>query len=405
MSRRNKILNKVMLKRSKSKRTTTTTETTTVASSTQTPATAVMGQDTPYTGTGLQRHQEHQWITDRAVEIAIEDPDFYMQPGMGLVGDGETQSVLDEREFIRQQLFYEEQGVEVAAQFSPSPNGTSRTTLYPASIQNPPRQQQKEILTTSVERSVAVSPDNHYSFEKPAQTPLPPTPQLEPSEVDPLKHFPAVAAAVAKAEASRRHRAPVVVRTVSENSNSVSETSAISGQQQQHQRPGMATQTPSASLLPKTVVTPPTPSPEKPFDEVDGPEDPTIAEMEQMERQRKAAHRRPFSLGATKESKESAVSSEKAQKEESVPPETRGQAEEEKEDKDITRKLLDAFNCGGDDFTEFSGSTAQNTSRSCRLVDAFYDNTCWTYREAAAVKRPYYDERFAQRFLKVRRIQ
>jgi hypothetical protein len=229
--------------------------------------------------------------------------------------------------------------------------------------------------------------------------------------VDPLKHFPAVAAAVAKAEASRRHRAPVVVRTVSENSNSVSEASAISGQHQhqQHQRPGMATQTPSASLLPKTVVTPPTPSPEKPFDEVDGPEDPTIAEMEQMEqmeKHRKAAHRRPVSEDATKKSKENAFSSEKAQKEESVPAETQGQEEEEeKEDNDITRKLLDAFNCGGDDFSEFSGTAAQNTSRSCRLVDAFYDNTCWTYREAAAVKRPYYDERFAQRFLKVRCLQ
>ena len=82
---------------------------------------------------------------------------------------------------------------------------------------------------------------------------------------------------------------------------------------------------------------------------------------------------------------------------------------------DVTRRLLNVFNCG-DDFTEFSGSAAQfvqqrgpsssdsqhyQQQRTCRLVDAFYDNSCWTYREAMAVQRPYYDEIFAQRFLKV----
>ena len=68
---------------------------------------------------------------------------------------------------------------------------------------------------------------------------------------------------------------------------------------------------------------------------------------------------------------------------------------------DVTRKLLDVFNCGND-FTEFSGSAQYGQQpRSCRMVDAFYDNTCWTYREAANMKRPYYDETFAKRFLKV----
>ncbi|CAB9516042.1 expressed unknown protein [Seminavis robusta] len=67
---------------------------------------------------------------------------------------------------------------------------------------------------------------------------------------------------------------------------------------------------------------------------------------------------------------------------------------------DVSRQLLEAFNCG-DDFTEFSGSAVHHAKqRSCRLVDAFYDNTCGNYRDAVHMKRPYYDERFAQRFIK-----
>lgn len=341
LSRREKLLNKVMRKRAKSNR---GSETPTVGS-TLTPATTAMGR-TPVT--------EH-WITGRDVEIALGASD-------------ETESVMEERELIRQQLFYEDQGVEVAAQFSPK-----GTTLYPVTSEqkighqpqsSPPRSRytrskkpakEEEEKKEDVAPPTVVSPEpekqssgtNKSKFEK--DSPLPSTPSMEPSEIDPLEHFPAVAAAVAKAEASRPRALGAEHATVTSS---------------------------------WTVVTPPTPSsPERPFDEVEGPEDPTIAEIENA-----------------------ASKQESANNEKSVIPkeDTNGERDEEEEEEKegITRKLLDVFNCG-DDFTEFSGTAMQNM-RSCRLVDAFYDNACWTYRDAAAVKRPYYNENFAQRFLKVR---
>ena len=357
----------------------------------------------------------------------------------------EDVAILQERERIRQQLFYEEQGVEVTAQFRQTSTATTKASSNNASRRSPfarknrnrnEQEEKKEEAATatnidSITTTNIATPNksykgysnddsqmnNHSLTYSPAQTPetnaddyrnksvdtsssslamsLPPTPILNGLEADPVARFPAVAAAVWAKESQFKthlcntHDFLTATETETATNNHVDfalfPPSAMTG----------LDDTTVAAVTTANVVSP---SPERPFDEAGTrPEDPTIKEIENT-------------TGNTTSTATTSIVT------------TDNNKNNNAEGKDVTRKLLDVFNCGETptatsptDFTEFSSGSTYHIQysahpqhqekgiqqKACRLVDVFYDNTCWTYREAIATKRLFYDEVFAQRFLKV----
>lgn len=372
----------------------------------QTPRNATMAQTTPRTtmtiasdpdaeaswqqrqqSTEEQQQQQqkvHSRASDKEEEIYLDDPNFSFVGSV--VGDGDaTASVLEEREVIRQQLFYEEQGVEVTAQFrSSSNNNTHHTLSERTQQQQSPQQQQQQQHTRAGEQQHEEEKKEDEPLNSETPVHLPPIPVIEPAEVDPATHFPAVTAAVAAANASRPRPPPIAVPRPQ---STVTAATDLTSPSASAPAPEQAT---AGGCSIANLVTPATPSPEKPFDEQgQGPEDPTICEIERAQ-----------SMGA-----ETAYSEEDEEDEAMTMASTAAHTykDDNEQQQDVTKKLLDVFNCG-DDFTEFSGTAQSWTgaeTQACRLVDAFYDNTCWTYREAATMQRPFYDENFAVRFLKV----
>jgi hypothetical protein len=290
---------------------------------------------------------------------------------------------LEEQERIRQQLFEEEEGIEVTARFRPSASQQQQQQQQPQphssfSRHEEEEEEKKEETTesssctpessikkkkkrrskshpkrSSTTTAVVVSPDH--------ETSIPNTPYLHlTEEYDPVNYFPAVTAAQAKAK--ERQEKLIKEQEMKRIASLASASAASSAQQSAESRLSVTVQKKTKSI--QKVKSSHVVSPGRPFDE-DGPEDEYDINEKYADAQDEGGK-----LG-----------------ESHIDAETEAQ------------KLLELFHCG-DDFTEFSGSAMAGT-RSCRLVDSFYDSTCGTYLDATQMKRPFYDELFAQRFLKV----
>ena len=376
-----------------------------VAAATKTPATTLL-QDEPSAMANRYhsnyQHNQNQTtaranVSSKAVEFGADQGEDY---------DVTSKEVLEERERIRQELFGDddEEGIEVTAQFR-QPNAQQQQQQQqqqqPAAItarQQFPREEEKkeDDSPSSPQVKSYKNTNNNQEIDS-----LPSTPELDPAEADPVARFPAVQAAMAARSVvvppSPEAQPKIATIDTAPSFPLLSTTSAAA----------MATTTNThrtAQTATRTAATahPVSPSPEKPFDEdLTRPKDPTILEMKH-ETEHSPSPEKPFDEVEPKEPEQEDFFQLAAKAATGC---TSG-ATANVQDDTVTRKLLDVFNCGNNDFTEFSGSsqyTKTTNHRSCRLVDAFYDNTCyWTYSEATQMNRPYYDEQFAQRFLRVR---
>jgi len=362
-----------------------------LATNTQkTPATKTLVED-DYDISHILQQQQQQ------LEL-LSSFEYKMRPKSEQEQGTVSASVLEEREMIRQQLFYAEatQGVEVTAQFR------SLGRIEEEQQQQQQQQQHQQASIPSIIDTHLYPNTHHENRYNPQSTihddvspikttshndesdSLPPTPQLDPSEADPVARFPAVKAAM------EAHH------TLGTTTTTITSSPVVAQRQQQQQQQSKRT----------TTVSPDNGESEKPFDE----SPPKVFAQEEGIRQVSPSPDKPFDEAMDE------LDHDNYDDDDVDVGLNQNTATAVGCSANVTRKLLDVFNCGDNfnDFTEFSGSSAPqifsgtqcapigSNARGCRTVDAFYDNSCWTYQQAAQMKRPYYDERFAQRFTKVR---
>ena len=394
-----------------------------VAAATKTPATTLLQNENEPSTLVNRYHSNYQHnqnqtttpaaraiVSSKAVEYGTDQDQDY---------DVTSKEVLEERERIREELFGDdngEEGIEVTAQFRQPYGQQQQQQQHDQGVPTAITASARQHLSGEEEKKEDDSPSSPpgKSYKNSNHDSLPPTPELDPCEADPVARFPAVQAAMAARKAvvvpPSPDAQPKTTTTGIDTSPSfpllsTTAAAAVATTTTTNTKNRMAQTTART-----TTAQPVSPSPEKPFDE-----DPTHPKDPSVEHETGAyspSPEKPFDedpirvMEPHNEPKQEDFFQLAAAAAAGC---TSGaNVNDDGKPLNVTRKLLDVFNCGNDnDFTEFSGSSeytkTAHHSRSCRLVDAFYDNTCyWTYREATQMNRPYYDEQFAQRFLRVR---
>ena len=224
-------------------------------------------------------HQTHASVSSQAVEVPYD-----ATTANGNHDNHLSNAILEERERIRQQLFYEEEGVEVTAQFRqdggplPAPtantntNTNTNTHRQPTTTSTVARRRQEE---EKKEEDAPASPPAKSSKYK--EDSLPPTPELDPSEADPVARFPAVQAAILASKKAppatlpqpQQQQQPQPASSTMNielvaSSNASAQMASIASSRTSTRYYTAAQPTPTQVAA---TVVPVSPSPEKPFDE------------------------------------------------------------------------------------------------------------------------------------------